>query len=72
MAIQSNFNGSNTFGTMEISSDLALMIRFYNIVFSEPEMLPMYFITCTYYSDGKIKWNGIVHHLYIKFIREII
>ena len=31
-------------------------------------MLPMYFITETCYSDGKIKWNGIVHHFYIKFI----
>ena len=42
------------------------MTRFCDIDFSNPEMWPMYLITETYNSDGKIKWDGILYHFYIK------
>ena len=39
------------------------MTWFCNIVcFSDPGMLPMYLIIGTCYSEGKIKFSGIVHH----------
>ena len=45
---------------------MVLMTRFCNIVFSDPEMLPMYLISGIYYSEGTIECDGIVYH-YIKF-----
>ena len=46
------------------------MTRFCNIISSDPGMLPMYLITGTCYSEGKIKWNEIVHHFYIRFTQR--
>ena len=36
---------------------------------SDPGKLPMYLIIGTYHSEGKIKWNGIVHHSYIQYTK---
>ena len=43
-----------------------------NALFSDPGTLHMYLITAICYYEGKIKWNGIVHHFYIDLQRETI